>query len=256
MCSLIVPEVVLEALETKQLLVTIRDTLCGEGDGFVLDGAFSFRALRGQAENVMFRKKRRKESCFSSRQRFSRMDKDKELSKIAEEIRMCPLCKRWGKGKAVPGEGNADAEIVFIGEAPGTEEARTGRPFVGRSGKFLRRMIERIRVEVKDVFVTSPVQYLPLRGTPSLENILHSRNHLLKQLSVIDPKIVVLLGKTACRALLEKKVEITKEHGTILQRGEKIYFIAFHPAYAVRFPDGRRGFVRDFNKLTKLLQAG
>jgi DNA polymerase len=168
---------------------------------------------------------------------------------------MCPLCKKWGKGMAVPGEGNADAEIVFIGEAPGTEEASTGRPFVGRSGKFLRRMIEGIGVENKDVFITSPVQYFPLRGTPSLENIFHSRVHLLKQLSVIDPKIVVLLGKTACRALLEKKVKLTKEHGTIIRRDERIYFITFHPSYAVRFPNGKKGFVRDFDKLKRLLQA-
>ncbi|HAM49623.1 MAG TPA: uracil-DNA glycosylase [Nitrospiraceae bacterium] len=182
------------------------------------------------------------------------VDREKELSRIAEEISMCSLCKKWGKGKAVPGEGNSSAQIIFIGEAPGTEEAMTGRPFVGRSGKFLRWMIKKIGLEEKEVFMTSPVQYFPMRGTPSRKNIFHSREHLFKQIFIIDPKIVVLLGKTACLALLERKAEIIKEHGTIIHKDGRIYLITFHPAYAVRFPEGKKGFVQDFNKLRRLLQ--
>src|SRR5512147_352721 len=67
------------------------------------------------------------------------MDKLRALRKIAGEIARCPLCKKGGTGKAVPGEGNPDARIVFVGEAPGKEEAAAGRPFIGRSGRFLRR---------------------------------------------------------------------------------------------------------------------
>lgn len=178
-------------------------------------------------------------------------EKEKRLSKIAEEIRKCNLCKRWGKGKAVPGEGNPDAEVVFIGEAPGGEEAKTGRPFVGRSGRFLRQTIRLIGLSEEEVFITSPVHYMPLRGGPIKENIIHGRTHLLKQLSIIDPKIVVLLGSTACLALLDRNVEISREHGRTIKKEDRTYFITFHPAYAMRF--ARKDFEEDFKRLRELI---
>ena len=182
------------------------------------------------------------------------MNKKENLAKIAAGIARCSECKKWGTGKAVPGEGNADARIVFVGEAPGKEEAKTGRPFVGRSGKLLRETIRSIGLKEEEVFITSPVQYLPLRGTPSKENIVHGRTHLIKQLSVIDPAIIVLLGNTACVALLDREVQITKEHGSVVEIDSRVYFITFHPAYALRFPKGRKEFTADFVKLKRLIR--
>ncbi len=181
------------------------------------------------------------------------MDKAKELAKIAGEIERCPLCRKWGKGKAVPGEGNPDAEIVFIGEAPGREEAETGRPFVGRSGKFLRAMIRQILLDEKDVFITSPVKYLPLIGTPSKENVIHGRSHLVRQISIIDPGIIVLLGNTACLALLQRKVQVEKQHGSTIEKDGRTYLITFHPASAIRFPYAKQCFLNDFDELKKLI---
>lgn len=180
-------------------------------------------------------------------------NKLKMLENIADEIRKCNLCKRWGKGKAVPGEGNPDAEIVFVGEAPGSEEAKISRPFIGRSGRFLRQMIRSIGLKDEEVFITSPVHYMPVRGRPTKENIIHSRTHLLKQLSIIDPKIIVLLGSTACLALLDKKVEVLREHGKIINKDDKIFFITFHPAYAMRFPAVRKDFEEDFKRLREIM---
>jgi uracil-DNA glycosylase len=187
------------------------------------------------------------------------MDKKARLDRIAEEIRKCSVCKRWGKGNPVPGEGNPDAEIVFIGEAPGRTEAATGHPFVGRSGAFLRFMIRETGIDESDVFITSPVKYLPLSGAPLKENVIHGRDHLLKQLSVIDPKLIVLLGKTACAALLDRVISIAAEHGSVVRKDGRNYLITFHPAYAMRFPEGKRAFTADFRKLKKLIvsmQAG
>jgi len=183
------------------------------------------------------------------------MDKGKALQKIAREIGRCSLCKKGGAGKAVPGEGNADARIVFIGEAPGKEEAKTGRPFVGRSGKFLRSLMAEIGLDAQELFITSPVHYLPLRGTPSKESILHGREHLFKQLSVIDPRFIVLLGNTACSAMLDRNVEIFKEHGKTIRKEGRTYLITFHPAFAMRFPEGKKLFVRDFTKLRQLVKG-
>lgn len=192
-------------------------------------------------------------------------DKATELEKIAREIERCRVCQKDKSGKAVPGEGNPDAEVVFIGEAPGRREAKTGRPFIGRSGKFLRTLIREIGLKEKGVFITSPVKYLPDRGTPrkaalpprgftpSKSDINHGRLHLLKQLKIIDPKIVVLLGKVACFGVLEEDLAINKRHGEVIQKNGKTYFITFHPSAALRFPPIKKLFIEDFGKLKTLI---
>jgi DNA polymerase len=181
------------------------------------------------------------------------MNKDLRLQRIAREISACRTCRKDCTGLPVAGEGSADARIAFIGEAPGREEAKTGRPFVGRSGKLLRQAIGDMGLDEADVFITSPVHYLPLRGTPSRPMILHGREHLYKQLDVIQPDVIVLLGNTACQALLDAKVEITRHHGTAVEKDGRTYFITFHPAYALRFPEGKRQFLKDLKKLKTFL---
>ncbi|MFZ5997700.1 MAG: uracil-DNA glycosylase [Nitrospirota bacterium] len=181
------------------------------------------------------------------------MDKSKELLKIAREIEACSLCKEWGSGKAVPGEGNPDAKIMFIGEAPGVEESKTGRPFVGRSGSLLRTMIRDIGLREENVYITNTVKYLPKKGTPSKGNIAHSRTHFLNQLDIINPRLLVLLGSIACFAVLGRTVPITKEHGTVIDQEGRLHFITFHPAAALRFPETKKEFIRDFQKLRTLL---
>lgn len=175
------------------------------------------------------------------------------LEKIAEEITNCKICKQGKSGRAVPGEGSADADVVFIGEAPGKTEAKMGRPFVGRSGKFLREQIRVIRLDEKDVFITSPVKYLPDRGTPTPKDIEHGRMHLMKQLEIIDPKILVLMGSVAAQGVLQEKIPVAKQHGTSMKRSDKVYFFMYHPAAAVRFPKLRITFIKDVKKLKGLL---
>lgn len=181
------------------------------------------------------------------------MNKLRELRKIAKEIEKCSLCKRGKVGKAVPGEGNPNAKIVFIGEAPGKTESLIGRPFVGRSGKFLRLKIAEIGLKEDEIFITSPVKYLPDRGTPSSKDVEHGQMHLLKQLLVIKPKIIVLMGRVAVFGVLNEKISTSKTHGTVLLRDNKIYFVTFHPAAALRFPKIRKYFEEDFKKLKELI---
>jgi DNA polymerase len=182
------------------------------------------------------------------------MDKERLLRKITRDISRCILCKKGGTGKAVAGEGGADATIVFVGEAPGKEEAKIGRPFIGRSGKFLRKVLADIGLDDREIFITSPVHYFPLRKTPSRAAIMHGREHLYKQIEIIDPTMIVLLGNTACSALLDSKQELSKEHGRIVRKDGRKYFITFHPAYAMRFPEGKKQFMRDFRKLKRLMK--
>jgi uracil-DNA glycosylase len=183
------------------------------------------------------------------------MDKAHQLETIASQIAKCRECKIGKSGLPVAGEGNPDADIMFLGEAPGKNEAKTGRPFIGRSGQLLRRMIRESGLREEDVYITSPVKYLPDRGTPTKKDIAHGRMHLSKQLAVIEPKIIVLLGATACYAMLEKVVPIMKEHGTIIEDGGRRFLITLHPAAVLRFPGNGKFMLADFKKLQTLIKS-
>lgn len=181
-------------------------------------------------------------------------NKQEALEQIASEIESCVICPVAKSGLPVVGEGNPDARIVFIGEAPGKQEALSGRPFIGRSGKLLRSQITAIGLKEEEVYITSPVKYLPDRGTPTKEDIAHGRTHLMKQLEVIDPKIIVLLGKTAAMGVLEMDVPVAKQHGETIEKEGKTYFLMYHPAAAIRFQKFKSVFVEDFQKLKNLLK--
>lgn len=132
--------------------------------------------------------------------------KDKRLALIAQEIKSCPVCSKSGKGLLVPGEGNSNAKIVFVGEAPGKNEIISGKPFVGRAGKLLDSLLVTIKLKREDIFITSAVKYLPKTYiTPKQKDIKHGRKHLFAQLEVIKPKVVVLMGNVAAMAVLDEK---------------------------------------------------
>lgn len=182
------------------------------------------------------------------------MNTQQKLDAIAKEIEKCRTCKKESSGKAVPGEGNSNARIVFLGEAPGRTEAATGRPFVGRSGQLLRKMIRGIGLKEEDVFITSPVKYLPDRGAPDKAQIAHGKKHLVKQLDVIQPKIIVLLGKTAVTAMLDRQSAILQEHGSIVNGEGRTYIITLHPAAVLRFPKYQPLMEADFRDVIKYQQ--
>jgi DNA polymerase len=185
------------------------------------------------------------------------MTKQDQLDALAKEVEACEECKKDKIGVAVFGEGNPDADVVFMGEAPGKQEAKVGRPFIGRSGQLLRKMIREVLGldDEKDVYITSPVKYLPERGTPTKGHIDHARIHLDKQLAVIEPKIIVLMGAVAAQAVLNEKVAVTAVHGTVLERNGKKYFITVHPAAGLRYPPMQETFKDDFAKLRDILNA-
>ncbi len=191
------------------------------------------------------------------------MTKQERLDRITKEIENCQICKKDKVGMAVAGEGNPDADIIFIGEAPGKKEAETGRPFIGRSGQLLRGLIRTIGLKEEEVYITSPVKYLPVRGTPTPQEIRHGREHLLKQIEVIQPKVIVLLGRVAAEGVLQKKVFVSKEHGKLIaecpfgQEKEPVkFFLTYHPAAALRFPRKFKPFLEnDFQKIKKMIQV-
>lgn len=181
------------------------------------------------------------------------MDKRKLLDKLRLEIESCDVCKKAGWGEMVFGEGDPDASVLFVGEAPGRQEAKSGRPFIGRSGQLLRRMIREIGLQEERVYITSPVKFLPNKMTPTQKEIIHSRGHFNKQVEIINPKVIVLLGKTAATAVLGRALPILKEHGTIIKENEKKIVVTIHPAAALRFPKLRSAFASDFQIIKSIL---
>jgi uracil-DNA glycosylase len=179
--------------------------------------------------------------------------KQRALDTIAKEIAVCKVCQKGKVGKPVPGEGNPDADIVFLGEAPGKTEAATGRPFVGRAGKLLRQLIADVGLSETDVYITSPVKYLPTYVTPTLADIQHGKIHLDKQLAIIQPKIIVLMGSTAVQAMLGEKLPIAQVHGKTIKNDNRIYFITYHPAAPLYSPKVKTELIKDFKQLKKLV---
>lgn len=190
------------------------------------------------------------------------MNKQKPLDEVNAEIIACKICPINKSGKAVVGEGNPDADVIFIGEAPGKQEAAVGRPFIGRSGKLLRYLIRKIGLAEEDIYITSPVKYLPNGldgvpgGTPKSSDIAHGRIHLMEQFAVIQPKYVVLTGRVAAEGVLQKKVAVASEHGEVIEKKDGIhYFLTVHPAAALRFAEKYKPILQgDFQKLKQLLR--
>lgn len=180
-------------------------------------------------------------------------DKQKALDKIARKIAACKICQQGKVGLPVPGEGSANADVVFIGEAPGKEEAKTGRPFIGRSGKLLRQLITEVGLSEDEVFITSPVKYLPEYVTPTPEDVAHGRIHLMEQFKFIEPKVVVLLGRVAVLAVLQKDIAVAKEHGTIVEKDGLTYLMTYHPAAPLYSPKVKAELLQDFEKLKNLI---
>lgn len=182
------------------------------------------------------------------------MNKQEALDVIAKEIEACEICKEEKNGLAVPGEGNPDADIVFIGEAPGKTEARTGRPFIGRSGQLLRSLIREAGLLEEEVYITSPVKYLPDRGTPTPKDIAHGKTHLDKQFAVINPKAVVLLGSVAVQGVLGRKIPVKTEHGKIIEEQGRRFLVTLHPAAGLRFPPLKKLLIEDFEKVKSIVE--
>ncbi len=183
------------------------------------------------------------------------LNKQIELDKIAKEIENCKICKKGKIGKAVPGEGSANADVMFVGEAPGKKEAETGRPFIGRAGKLLRQMFVEAGLKDEDVFITSAVKYLPEYVTPKPADIEHGRIHLFAQFKIIKPQVVVLLGNVASQAVLKEKFPIAQIHGTLIEKDGIKYLIVYHPAAPLYNPNLRQELKNDFKKLKEILYA-
>ncbi|HEY63938.1 MAG TPA: uracil-DNA glycosylase [Caldilineae bacterium] len=178
-----------------------------------------------------------------------------ELERIAAEIRSCTKCPlAKGRRNAVPGEGPADAEIMFIGEGPGFHEDRQGRPFVGAAGQFLEELLASIGLSREQVYITNVIKCRPPGNRDPLPEELEAcRPYLDRQIEVIKPKIIVTLGRYSM-ARYFPGASITRIHGQPKRVGDIICFPMFHPAAGLHQPRWRPLIEEDIKKLPALLE--
>ena len=166
-----------------------------------------------------------------------------ELRKKIENIENCEL-KSHAK-QLIFSDGISESSIMIVGEGPGQKEDEIGKPFVGDAGMLLNKMLKAINIDRKNIYITNVVNYRPPNNRkPEPAEIIRYSNFLREHISIIDPKILVLMGSTAMESLFGSKIKISKERGiwkeVIINNKTYLTMITFHPAYLLRQPDQKK----------------
>ena len=184
------------------------------------------------------------------------MTKQESLDALNKEIHAdesLPL--REGTTQAVPGEGNADADILFIGEAPGKKEDELGRPFVGAAGKFLDELIAGIGYRREDVFIANLIKHRPPDNRDPLPDEIEAYTPWLeKQIAIIEPKVFVTLGRFSMQYFLGDTEPISTMHGQPKRLNDRVIMPMYHPAAALYRGDLRPVLHADFAKILKVIK--
>jgi len=184
------------------------------------------------------------------------MTAEETLAKIAREVSVCTKCDlHKSRKKAVPGEGPAHAEIMFIGEGPGFHENEQGRPFVGASGKFLDELLAQAGVTRADVWITNVVKCRPPNNRDPLPDEIETctSNYLDHQIEIVSPSIIVTLGRFSMGKFF-KGAKISQIHGQMQKVGDRFVIAMFHPAAALHQAALKPAIMADFAKLPELLK--
>jgi uracil-DNA glycosylase len=183
------------------------------------------------------------------------VDTAEELAQIATEVVVCTRCKLYqGTIKAVPGEGPPNAKIMFIGEAPGYNEDRQGRPFVGASGQFLSELLGLAGLRRQDVFIANVVKHRPPNNRdPEAEEIAACAGYLERQIAAIDPRVIVTLGRFSMAKWFPGE-RISRIHGQPRWVGGRLIVPMMHPAAALHQVQNRPLIEADFRRLPEFLE--
>jgi uracil-DNA glycosylase len=180
------------------------------------------------------------------------------LSAIRADIGDCTRCKlhTLGRSQIVFGVGNPNADLMFVGEAPGADEDVQGVPFVGRAGQLLTKIIEAIGLERDEVYIANVIKCRPPQNrNPEPDEVATCEPFLLRQIDAIKPRVIVALGKFAGQTLLQTDAPISRLRGRVFDyRGAKL-IPTFHPAYLLRNPSAKREVWEDMKLVKKLLES-
>ena len=176
------------------------------------------------------------------------------LSAIAAEVRVCKACRLFeGTTNAVPGAGNPDAEIMFIGEGPGYNEDKKGLPFVGRSGDYLEKLLKIINLQREQVFIANVVKHRPPENRDPLpDEMAACKPFLDRQIDIINPLVIVTLGRFSMARYFPNG-KITQIHGQPKYEDGRAYYPLFHPAAVLRNPNLEPQMEADFRRLLEVI---
>lgn len=188
------------------------------------------------------------------------MSKKEKLQQLDALMKMCSNCAlRSSCMQVVPGSGNAEAEIMFIGEAPGKKEDELGEPFVGAAGKFLDEMLASIKLKREDVYIANVCKCRPPNNRDPLPKEIETCwPWLEKQIETIDPKLIVTLGRHSLGRFVPH-VKISEAHGRAFRRempniGKRHFYAVYHPAAALYNGSMRETLLKDFKKIPRVLE--
>ena len=183
------------------------------------------------------------------------MTAEETLAQIAKEVTVCQKCALYHSRKnSVPGEGPANAEIMFIGEGPGFYENEQGRPFVGAAGKFLDELLAGAGLKRPEVWIGNVVKCRPPGNRDPLpEELAACNEYLERQIAAIDPKIIITLGRYSMGKFMPG-VKISAIHGQMRQVGDRYVIAMFHPAAALHQGSLKPAIMKDFAQLPRLLE--
>jgi uracil-DNA glycosylase len=189
------------------------------------------------------------------------MNKKERLDQLNALMSCCSNCAlREGCSKVVPGDGNPEAEIMFIGEAPGKKEDEMGIPFVGAAGKFLDEMLASINFKRENIYIANVVKCRPPENRDPLpEEVETCWPWLEKQIEIIDPKLIITLGRHSLGRFFPL-MKISEVHGKAFRRdfpviGSRVFYALYHPAAALYNGSMRETLIKDFKKIPKVLEA-
>ena len=184
-------------------------------------------------------------------------DKSIQLNNLKEEIKNIKNCElKESANKLVFSDGNDLSKIMIVGEGPGQKEDEIGKPFVGDAGMLLNKMLSAININRENIYITNVVNFRPPNNRkPETAEITRYANFLRKHISIIDPKILILMGSTAMESLFGSKIKISKERGVwkniIINNKTYLCMITFHPAYLLRQPDQKKFSWTDLKEIRK-----
>lgn len=178
-----------------------------------------------------------------------------ELTQMYERIRVCPLCDlSKSRTNAVPGEGPENAEIMFIGEAPGFHEDRQGRPFVGAAGKLLDELLATIGIQRAQVYIANVIKCRPPQNRdPQPEELTACKPYIDKQIELIHPKVIITISRFAMTRWFPDK-KISDIHGKPKKFDNLVVLPMYHPAAALHQPSLKRVLEEDFKRVPQILK--
>jgi len=186
----------------------------------------------------------------------TKAQKEQALQELTDRMNTPELCPLYATAThVVPGEGNVNTDIMFIGEAPGKNEDEQGRPFVGAAGKFLDELIASIGLKREDVYIANIIKHRPPGNRDPLpDEIAAYAPWLDEQIKIINPKLIVTLGRFSMDYLLGAGFSITKIHGQPKRKNGRVVVPMYHPAAALYRGDLRPALKADFQKIPKVLK--